>query len=198
VQLVNLGIPGWQSADLRNATHSRFLFRLSIFVANVVTWNIGGNDLSAARNKYKAGTCGGPLNQDCLTAAVSSFRSNWDGIIRDLFALRRARPTVFRTMTIYNPFVKEDKDSDSWSGDGGLTDFQALAPYLDQVNNYIRATASLGVMVAPVHEAFNGPGGDEDAAGKGLISFDGYHANGRGHAVMAALLRSLGYAAIVP
>jgi lysophospholipase L1-like esterase len=155
--------------------------------------------LNAARNKYKAATCGEPLNQDCLAAAVSSFKANWDGIISDLFALRRGRPTVFRTMTIYNPFVNDDKNSDSWNSDGGLTDFQVLKSYLDQVNDYIKTTsAAVGVLVAPVYEAFNGPSGDEDPVVKGLISFDGYHANRSGHALMAALLRQLGYAAIVP
>ena len=30
--------------------------------AEIVTWNIGGNDLRAARNSYKKGTCGGVDN----------------------------------------------------------------------------------------------------------------------------------------
>ena len=198
-QLLSLGIPGWQSADLRNGIHRGPLFRLSIFYSNVVTWNIGGNDLNSARNKYKDGTCGGPLNQDCLLAAVSSFKSNWDVILNDLFALRRSRLTAFRTMTIYNPFVREDQESDTWSGDGGMTDFQAVKPYLDAVNDYIKGTsAAAGVLVAPVYESFNGPAGDEDAATKGLLSFDEFHPNEAGHALMALLLKELGYAAIVP
>jgi lysophospholipase L1-like esterase len=198
VQLVNLGVPGWQSADLRYAVQNRFFFRLSLFFSQLITFNIGGNDLNAARNSYKAGTCGGPLNQDCLNAAVTSFKSNWDGILQGLFQLRRGRPTVFRTMTIYDPFVAEDLAADTFPGDG-MNDFQVLKIYLDMVNDYITTQSLMrGVLVAPVYEAFNGPGGNEDPIAKGLISFDGFHPNGKGHALMAFLLRTLGYAAIVP
>lgn len=195
VQLVNLGIPGWQSSDLRNATHSRPLFRLSIALSSVVTWNIGGNDLNAARNLYKAGTCGGQFNQNCLATAVTSFKSNWDGILVDIFALRHGRPTVLRTMTVYNPFVEEDLGKDTWPGDG-VNDFQALKPYLDQVNDYIIKTSSTaGILVADVYGNFN-PG--DQPVDPSLISFDGFHPNGNGHALMAGLLRKLGYGAIVP
>jgi len=51
---------------------------------------------------------------------------------------------------------------------------------------------------AKVHEAFNGPAGDEDPAGKGLLAFDGFHANKAGHALMAELLRDLGYVPLLP
>jgi lysophospholipase L1-like esterase len=197
VQLLDLGVPGWQSADLLNAVLNRPLFRLSLFFSPVITFNIGGNDLNAARNSYKAGTCGAPLNQGCLIAAVATFKSNWDGILDGLFRLRHGRPTIFRTMTIYNPFVAEDMAADTVAGDG-MNDFQVLKMYLDMVNDHITQSNTRGVLVAPVYENFNGAGGDEDPIAKGLISFDGFHANGKGHALMASLLRALGYAAIVP
>ncbi|HEX5000772.1 MAG TPA: SGNH/GDSL hydrolase family protein [Terriglobia bacterium] len=190
VSLLNLGIPGWTSGDLRNATSSGPLFRLSIYFSRVVTWNIGGNDLNAARSSYKAGTCGGADNQDCLRAAVATFKTNWNGILRDLLTLRHGRATVMRTMTIYNPFVSEDMASG---------DFLTLKAYLDEVNNHIRYTSALvGVKVARVDVAFNGIGGDEDAIAKGLIAFDGFHPNAKGHLVTAQLLRAQGYSSIVP
>ncbi len=200
VSLYNLGVPGWTSQDLRNALDTKFVFRLSVFASNVVTFNIGGNDLSAARNRYKAQTCGGATNEDCLGAAVLAVENNWDGILSAVLKLRKSRPTVIRTMTIYNPFVNEDKASDSWPpGGDGTSDFTILKPYLDILNAYI-ATASLtkGVLIADVYHVFNGPSGDEDPADKGLLAFDDFHPNANGHAVMTTLLRNLGYATVTP
>jgi lysophospholipase L1-like esterase len=53
VRLVNLGIPGWKSGDLRAALRGNLLFRVFVANASVVTWNIGGNDFLSARNSYK-------------------------------------------------------------------------------------------------------------------------------------------------
>src|SRR5262245_55180998 len=197
VQLYNLGVPGWTSSDLVNALHGNFLFQLPTYVSGIVTINIGGNDLSAARNSYKAGTCGGPTNTQCLQAAVASFKANWDGIVASILTLRKSRATVIRTMDIYNPFVKIDKNSDSWLADGGATDFEALKPFLDDVNAYI-ASKSDGILVAPVYANFNGVSGTEDAGEKGLLAFDGFHPNAKGHALIASLLRDLGYSKITP
>jgi lysophospholipase L1-like esterase len=196
--VVNLGIPGWTSLNLVQALRTNGIFRISVFSSGVVTWDIGGNDLSAARNKYKSGTCGGSDNQDCMKTVVAALKTNWDGIIGQIRLLRRGRPTIIRTMNIYNPFVNIDKVSDSWPGDG-VNDFEALKPYLEDVNAYIAVTAAAkGILTADVYHAFNGANGDEDPSSKGYLAFDGFHPNALGHSVIASLLRSLGYAVTVP
>ena len=111
--LLPLGIPGWTSIDLLQALQTNFIFRISVFYSNVVTWDIGGNDLASARNKYKARTCGGSDNQDCMRAAAAALKANWSGIIAQIRQLRHGRPTIIRTMNIYNPFVNVDQASDS-------------------------------------------------------------------------------------
>jgi hypothetical protein len=131
IRLVFLG--GLASSDLLVAVRSNFVFRLSIYFSEVVTWNIGGNDLGIARSRYRGLTCGGFDNQDCFRAAVKTFKTNWDGIISEIFALRRSRPTLIRTMDIYNPYVNEDQAADTWPNDGG-NDFQVLNSYLNEVN----------------------------------------------------------------
>jgi lysophospholipase L1-like esterase len=199
VTLIPLGVPGWTSGDLLNAVKTNWTFRLSIFGSNVLTWNIGGNDLRAARTQYKGGSCGGLDNQDCLKMAVATFETNWDLIVKELFALRKFRPTVFRTMDIYNPYVLEDMGVDSWPNDQG-TDFDVLNLYLNQVNAYIAASSlspNHPFLYAPVHAAFNGSG-TTDPATLGLLAFDGFHPNALGHAVIAYLLRGLGYASVIP
>jgi hypothetical protein len=52
--------------------------------------------------------------------------------------------------------------------------------------------------VADVYKAFNGDSGDTDPGDAGLLAFDRYHPGPVGHAVIANLLRALGYQAIVP
>lgn len=186
VKLNNLGQNGWTSTDLLNALKTNGTFQKAVSGAEVLTWDIGGNDLRAARDQYKQGTCGGSDNQDCLRATVATFKSNWDGIIAEILARRTTANTIIRTMDIYNAYVNEDK------ADGSFT---VLKGYLDDVNAYIGSTAGgNGIPYAKVYEAFNGPNGDQDPEDKGYLSLDGLHPNDKGHKVIADLFRGLGYA----
>ena len=193
VTLGNIGVPGAKSADLLNALKNHPGIRNSISYSQIVTWNIGGNDLSSARDQYKARTCGGTDNQDCLRNAVALFKANWSGIIQEILSLRSTSNTIIRTMDLYNPYANRDKVADTWPNDAG-NDFVVLKPYLDDANQYIAASAtSSNIPYAKVYLAFNGPSGDIDPSTFGYISADGYHPNDAGHQKIADLLRSLGY-----
>lgn len=193
VKLYNLSVPGWTSDDLLAALKGNLLFRALVSRSQVVTWDIGGNDLRALRDRYKARLCGGADNQDCFRQGVARIEANWDAIVAEILSLRGGSQTVMRTMDIYNPYLKVDQAADTWAGDGGLNDFQVFKPYLEEVNRHIASTGR-GVRFAPVYAAFNGPQGEVDPGDQGLIFFDGLHPNGRGHQVIADLLRALGYA----
>lgn len=182
VSLINLSVPGWTSGDLLNALRTSWAFRLSVFSAQVVTWDIGGNDLLRARDRYIAGTCGGLDNQQCLRDATATFSRNWRAIVREIVALRSGRPTVYRTMDLYYPFVAQDAAS------GRLA---TLLPYLQQTNAIINSTGC-GVKTAQVYQAFNGSYTSPRQPSL-YLSFDGYHPNSAGHAVIAGQLRVLGY-----
>src|SRR5918993_152356 len=195
VTRTNLGRNGWTSSQLLSALRSDPTFRRAIREAEIVTWNIGGNDLRAARNSYKKGTCGGADNQDCLRAGVAKLKTNWNALTAEVLELRSTRPTIVRTMDIYNPYVRTDIVSDTWQNDGGLNDFQVFKRYVDKVNRHIATTSyTEGVPYAGVHLAFNGPYGFEDPKSKGYLSFDGLHPNNTGHRVIAGELQKLGYA----
>ena len=186
VHTTNLGVPGWHSGDLLNAIKTDTDFRNNISNAEVLTWDIGGDDLANAHDNFTKGTCGGTDNQDCLRNAVATFKTNWDSIISSLLELRSTSDTIIRTMDIYNPYV----DSDLQAGT-----FDQLEPYLDDVNNYIHSTAAANnIPVANVHEAFNGSDGRTDPSSLGLIAVDGFHPNDDGHKVIADKLRALQYA----
>jgi lysophospholipase L1-like esterase len=193
VSLRNLAQNGWTSADLLSALNSDENFRSSVQTSQVITWDIGGNDLRHARESYKNGTCGGTDNQDCLRATLDAFVNNWNGIVLQILSIRSSTNTIIRTMDLYNPFVNEDLASDT-DGDG-TSDFWTLKPYHDAVNNHIRTSASAnGIPWANVHDAFNGADGLQDPQDKGYIAFDGVHPNDTGHKVIADQLRLLRYA----
>jgi lysophospholipase L1-like esterase len=191
----NLGQNKWTSSQLLSALRNDPTFRRATREAEIVTWNIGGNDLRAARNSYKKGTCGGADNQDCLRAGVAKLETNWDAITAEVLELRSSRNTIVRTMDIYNPYVRTDIVSDTWQNDGGMNDFQVFKSYVDEVNYHIATTSyTSGVPYAEVYLAFNGTTGDDDPKSKGYLSFDGVHPNNTGHRIIAGELRKPGYA----
>ncbi len=193
VNTINLCVPGWTSSDLMNAIRGNLIFRLSVATSTIVTVNIGGNDLLGARRAYKNRTCGGADNQNCLRAGVAVFTANFNAILAEVRSLRAGRNTIIRTMDVYNPFVNEDRAQNTWPNDQG-NDFQVFKPYLNAINNQIAATATArNIPYARVYLSFNGPNGDIDPADLGLLAFDGLHPNGRGHRLIAGLLRGLGY-----
>jgi lysophospholipase L1-like esterase len=185
VNTMNLGVPGCHSGDLLNAVQNDAAFRASIQTAQVVTFDIGGNDLANAHNHYVQGICGGADNQDCLRNAVSTLEQNWTAIVTQLTTLRSTNDTILRTMDIYNPDVKSDMQA-------GI--FDITEPYLDEVNGYIHSSAATaGIPVANVHQAFNGADGRTDPGTMGLLAPDNFHPNDAGHKLIADQLRALGY-----
>ena len=94
--------------------------------AEVVTFNIGINDLGHASRSYENGTCGGVHNEQCLRADVDQVEENWDSIIEEILRLRSTQETIIWTAGLgYTPRV-----------DG------VFEPYLDEVNRYIASSAA--------------------------------------------------------
>ncbi|HEY0546189.1 MAG TPA: FG-GAP-like repeat-containing protein [Pyrinomonadaceae bacterium] len=189
--LSNQGVNGWTSAQLLNALQTDQNFRTAVMNARVITWDIGGNDLLDARSTYKSGSCGGADNQDCLRSTLATFKTNWTAIMREILLLRGSN-VLLRTMDMYNPYIVTDSTSNTWPNDGGLNDYQAFKPYLDELNNYIHTTATINnIPCARVFVAFNGASGAEDPVNKGYISgLDGLHPNDAGHGIIATQFRT--------
>ena len=75
--------------------------------------------------------------------------------------------------------------------DGSGSDFAVFKPYIDAVNiRLCGAAQARDIPCARVYEAFNGMNGDEDAAAKGYLSWDGLHPSDAGHERIADLLRA--------
>lgn len=197
VHFTSLGQFGATSNQLLDALKTNQTFRSAIQEAEFVTWNIGGNDLQNARTQYQNRSCGGADNQDCLRQAASSLKTNWDQIISELSTLSQPN-ALLRTMDIYNPYVDEDKQKNTWPNDRG-DDFQVMKSYFDEANRHIQGSRTTrDLRIAKVSEAFNGLSGEEDPQDKNYLSFDRVHPSDEGHQVIADRLRELGFGTISP
>ena len=166
VNVVNLGQSGQTSSQLLHALRSDPSMRRNLSAAEVITFNIGINDLGHAGEAYENGTCGGDNNEECLRKAVETFEENWDAVIAELLSLRSTGDTIVRTAGIgYTPRVDE-----------------VFEPYLDEVNRHIATSAAnKNIPYAQSH------------LGKEYLSPDGLHPNDNGYEVIADQLRELGY-----
>lgn len=192
VNVDNLGVNGLTSEQLRAEIEGNQRAKDAIQQAEVITINIGANDLLWALWKYRSGNCGGADNQDCLRQTVDDFQVNWDAILAGVTDVRSPDTTIIRTMDFYNPLGHLDKAA-SWPN-AGVNDFMVFKKYLEQVNSHIATSSEArDIPHAKVHEAFNGPNGDEDPSTKGYMSQDGVHPSDEGHAVIAQELRTLAY-----
>ena len=186
VTLDNRGNFGIFSSQLLTSVQTDAAMRASLQSADIITFNIGGNDLGLGRLNYRNNACGGADGQDCLRATATSLKANWDATVAEL---RTLNPDAdIRTIDIYYPAVNFDSTQDSFPGDG-LNDFQVLNSYLADFNAHVAVTsASNDIKRGHVHEAFNGSGGTNDPIAGGLIAADFTHPNDTGYELIAVKL----------
>lgn len=166
VSVENLGVSGQTSAQLLRMIRGDASVRRAIRGAEVITFNIGINDLGHARGSYEAETCGGLRNQRCLRTAVETLGVNWDAISREILALRPTDETIIRTAGLgYTPRV------------GGVS-----ARYLERANRHIAAsTSESGIPYTKLSLGDDG------------LSSDGLHPDDSGYEAIADHLGDLGY-----
>jgi lysophospholipase L1-like esterase len=145
VKLTNLGVSGQTSPQLLRALRNDPSMRRALRGAEVVTYNIGINDLGQARGSYDAGTCGGAQGERCLRAAVGELDENWNAITGEILSLSPTNETIIRTVGLgYTPQAG-----------------RVFEPYLKQVNRNIAASADeSGIPYAEVSLGDKGLGPD--------------------------------------
>src|SRR5215216_1938299 len=171
LRVINLGLSGQTSTQLLHSIRNDPEMRKALGRAEIITFNIGLNDLGQARNSYQSGTCGGPQNEACLREVVDRVERNWDAIMREISSLRSKENTIVRTVGLgYTPRPEG-----------------VFGPYLGRVTHHIASSAAdAGIPYVEVRLA------DED------MSEDGLHPNDKGYQVIAEQLRSLGYEPLYP
>jgi lysophospholipase L1-like esterase len=99
VRVINLGLSGQTSSQLLHSLRNDPGTRKALRRAEVVTLNIGLNDLGQATS-----ACGGSQNEACLREVVDKLQRNWDAIINEISGLRSSENTIIRTVGLgYTP-----------------------------------------------------------------------------------------------
>jgi lysophospholipase L1-like esterase len=167
----NLGLSGQTSTQLLHSIRNDPEMRKALGGAEIITLNIGLNDLGQARSFYESGTCGGPQNEACLREVVDRIEWNWDAIINEISSLRSTENTIIRTVGL---------------GYTSRTEV-VFRPYLDRIARQIASSAAdAGIPYVEVRLADEGK------------SEDGLHPNDKGYRVIAERLGSLGYEPLRP
>ncbi|MFA9444944.1 SGNH/GDSL hydrolase family protein [Egicoccus sp. AB-alg6-2] len=186
VELTNFAIDGWTSQDLLTSLYDDEGVRAAVADADLVSLDIGGNDLLRALPLFLSDRCGGDDGLQCFRDATDGFEERWGEILDELLDLRGGDATGIVTLDLYLPFVGDERLAD---------DLERLRPSLDAVNATIASAADArDIPVAQVHTAFHGEDGQGDPEDDFLISVDGIHPSNAGHRLIAEELLALGVA----
>jgi lysophospholipase L1-like esterase len=171
VRVTNLGVSGQTSSQLLHSLRADPEIRRALREAEVVTLNIGLNDLGQARSSYESGTCGGSQNQACLRKVVDKVERNWDAITYEISSLHPSEDTIIRTIGLgYTPRTEG-----------------VFGPYLTRVTRHFDSAAD------NAHIPYAEVRLDNES-----MSADGLHPNDKGYRLIADRLRSLGYKPLHP
>ena len=166
VRTINLGVSGQTSTQLLYSLRHDPAMRKDLRGAEIVTLNIGLNDLGQASGSYEAGICGGPQNKACLREAVNKVEQNWEAIVEEILTLRSTEETIIRTAGFgYIPRAGKP-----------------FEPYVVETTRHIASTT-----------AENDIPSVEVRLGDAGMSKDELHPNDRGYLVIADRIADLGY-----
>ncbi|HSK22699.1 MAG TPA: SGNH/GDSL hydrolase family protein [Egicoccus sp.] len=183
LEVTNLAVNGWTSTDLIGALQQDETMRTAVAGADLLTVDIGANDLLGAIPFYASDNCGGDDNLQCLRDATTLVESQWAAILDEIIALRDGNATGIATIDLYQPFIGNRRVAE---------DLEVLRPVMDDLNAVITDVAQeRDIPVATVHDAFHGPDGTGDPNETFLISVDGLHPSNAGHEVIARELLAL-------
>jgi lysophospholipase L1-like esterase len=152
--------------------------------AEIVTMEIGGNDLIAGDEPYFAGECEGLA---CYKGPERTFEKNYEEIVTRISSLV-GDDTILRSVTFYNQLVG---DPDGFGGPG----FVKISTQVTEIMNAAtcRISEAAGWVCVDVYPAFNGKDGKESPLKKGLLASDNTHPSEKGHRLIASLLQEAGY-----
>jgi lysophospholipase L1-like esterase len=184
IELDNRGVNGLTAAELAENVEQEVHLRAALAQAEVITWNIGGNDFGEARNAFLIDQCGGADGERCLRDAVAQINRDWKRIFVAIAKLRSTSEAIVRVVSCYYPFVAQDRQQ-------GI--YEVTDRYVDDLDTNLQSLARrFDVPLADVYGAFNED--EQDPIAAGFIDGGNLHPTPAGHQLTADLLRDLGYA----
>jgi hypothetical protein len=130
-------------------------------------------------------------NAECAVASAELFRPKFESVFSQIVALRKGKPTIFRTINRYN-------DWNGWPGhELSPEGIEATRLVIDAWDEMIcKAAQENGFVCADIYQAFNGPDGLKPSGD--LLASDYTHPSDKGNEVIAHILTELGFAPLVP
>jgi lysophospholipase L1-like esterase len=175
--------------------------REALAKADIIIVSIAHNDTAWGSNDDP---CDGPsgdvidwskFSPTCGAAAAEIFRPKFESVFAQVVALRTGKPTIFRTVNVYNDWIGDPGDNNP--NDLSPTAKNAMHEVLDTWGAMVcKAAQSNGFTCADIYHAFNGPDGFKPAGD--LLGNDYVHPSNKGNEVIAGVLTDLGYAPLVP
>jgi lysophospholipase L1-like esterase len=167
IKLTNLGVPGWTSTDLLDKLKNNEEFRKAVRKADIITLDIGGNDLLHAINPFAS------LEENiiALSQAFVSFQTNYPAILAEIRVLNSKTQLMVMDYYIPRPY-------------GQPLPLQFI-PVIDAMNQVIAYPYFLSTYnvtgVAKVYAAF----GMDSAPFLNISPDDGIHPNAAGHQIIS-------------
>lgn len=162
--------------------------RALIADAEVITFGAAFSEWETPVMTYaNGGDCGGADNQDCLREALSGTVERTEVIFDELVALRGPDEALITTFKIGTWLVELfcEWDSDCW---------RVLAGYfVDLFDSIERIAKERNIRVVNALEALHAPGVYEVPMEQDYLVSDRMHLSEEGSAIVANLLRDLGY-----
>jgi lysophospholipase L1-like esterase len=193
VEIQNLAVGGESTRSLLTNVQKYPWYREPLQEAEVILISVGGGDLPRMEKRFFGGDdCGGADNQDCLRQQLEESRAEWDALLDEIASLANPRETLIRPIIprILEYYARVYKDQPG--------DVEAYNSYVVALYEHMaRSCAERGIPVLDLYALYDGPDADPslpEIAGTG----DGVHVSNEGDAIIADLLRDLGYAFVKP
>jgi lysophospholipase L1-like esterase len=193
VEIQNLAVGGETSESLLTNVRKYPWYREPIQEAEVILISAGGGDLPRMEKRFfggESGPCGGADNQDCLRQQLEESEANWDALLDEITSLTKPGQTLIRPIIpgVLEYYARLYKDQPE--------DVEVYNSYVVALYEHMaQSCAERGIPVLDLYALYDGPNADPslpEIAGTG----DGVHVSDEGDAVIADLLRDLGYAPI--
>ncbi|SDM58899.1 SGNH/GDSL hydrolase family protein [Bacillus sp. OK048] len=185
--VTNLGFPGWTSSDLFNAMNTDAKFSPAIKAADIITLNIGSNDLLGAVGINQIIANPGAVDQNALlqqvVPAAGILKQNLTSIITKIRTENPTAPIVL--YNIYNPFGESTDPTFALLHNIGKQIINDGVPnVLPGINQLYAAAGQVpGIFVADAYKAFNGNQANYIFG----LPKDLIHPNASGHTALAGL-----------
>lgn len=182
VLVENYAQSGATTADLLYLLKNVGEVRRAVKEADMVTLWIGWNDMTYPLSLFDYGACGGEDNLDCVRRAAKELSANLDAVLDEIRVLTSGKMgKIFIADNLIPATIM-----DMWVGYGNFVEIKGVA--FESWRSYlVRAAKTRGLGIVHTHESFNAPGGDTLV--EGVMQWDGFHLNQKGHQILADLHR---------